>query len=270
MPKRRHQITKPQTKSAPATIERAKRRTYHRATERAAFAGELSKQMRIHNDTPRGLWRAAKATKRHHAECLLKAWINGGTIPATAKSFRLLEWIEKRYGLPTGHFKAILLPETPTELAIKSVAPVEQLTMRWHLPADFDNRSSAERQNILCWIKQNVLTCSTEYGKYMRERTTRPFALRMPTMGDVPAQQDQISRFNLHGNEDNKECIWRERYELPAAPKALVKEIRSLIRFKRLPISPLGFNRYCRWSQHTASYRSWRDRGIATSWTTRC
>ena len=232
---------------------REKRNTDCRPRNQDGFAAELGRQIAIHGDTPAHLLKAIAKRREPHAKALITHWTQGKTKPRHPNSMRVLARIEKRYRLPDGYFRAILWPKSPRVEAVRSVTANQQHLMRWHLPQDFDARAPEKRTEILGWIERNVLTCSTDLGRFLQTTCYSRFSLRMPTICDVPAQERHIARFSQNAGHDD---VRRPRKPVRIeAPARLVAELTDLVAFKRAPLGLPGYSRNSGWSQYTASLR---------------
>jgi hypothetical protein len=81
----------------------------------------------------------------------------------SALSMAILGRIARRSRLPAGHFKALLphpgrggRPSAP-----EGCQRLEARRLAWHLPDDFGNRSPAHRNEILEWVRTNIIAGTT-------------------------------------------------------------------------------------------------------------
>jgi len=222
---------------------------------KAAFAKELARQLKIHGDTGRALL-TSLAPDEAHAPNMFDRWIKDGKRPRTPSSFKLLNKLEKRYQLPTDYFRLILLPETPTEEVIGQIPSGQRQNARWHLPKNFDTRPPSERKTIVRWLEKNVLQGATEYGAYQRTATKDRYMLRLPDIHDVPAREIYIDRIGFSAREVSSRGRKLISYSHSiGAPAQLVRELTSLVRFKRSQIAPSGMMRTTGWGQYSAFKR---------------
>lgn len=49
---------------------------------------------------------------------------------------------------------------------VAGVTPSERRRIFWHRPEDFDNRSPTEREEILTWIREVIISGSTDYRRF--------------------------------------------------------------------------------------------------------
>ena len=251
--RRKSNHTKDNALPARAEIHRERRFSDLRPHNKAGFAAELGKQIALHDETPVPLLKAITKSRESYAQGVIRHWVQGKTIPRNPSSFRLLTRIERRYGLPADYFRSILWPESPKDRAIRSVTANQQHIMRCHLPADFDKRLAEQRTEILGWVRENVLSGSTEFGRYCRQACASRYVLRLPTIGDVPAQARFISRFCRNAGEDNEAPVPSRPIGTVEAPPHLIAESTKLVEFKRAPLALPGYSRNSGWSQYTAS-----------------
>ncbi|CAH0496378.1 hypothetical protein [Novosphingobium sp. CECT 9465] len=183
----------------------------------------------------------------------LLQWAAGKKTPTTVKSLGILSRIERRYGLPSGYFKAKLptISRAPSgHRKLLGLTPSEQRRFAWHLPDDFDRRPARERAEILEWVRTVVISGATDYRRYQAEASKHRYAIRFPGItGRKPGVQRSLEpedgRFR-----DQVEC------ELETAsadaPRALAAEMAQLIRFKTATLTDIGFQRSGVWNGSTA------------------
>jgi hypothetical protein len=223
---------------------------------RQKFAKSFSAAMKAHGEDHLSLFKAVQQEGVAHSRDILVRWASGRNVPRVPASFELLRRIEIRYDLPEGYFRKILKPESPRGDAIKSVTRSEQHLVKWHLPANFDDLPSAERARIFEWIQQNVLACSTEFGRYMKRTCEKRYRLRFRKLGDMQIKGAWIDRYTVNAGH----LKGRPGGSLPdpeaEAPPQLVQELEDLVTFKRSTFALPGYQRYAGWSESTAEYRA--------------
>jgi hypothetical protein len=238
--------------ATPGMTAREYRHAPRREIRQKAFARELSRQLKLHGDGHGAtIIKAISTRDDRYSDTLFTKWITLKTRPRNPESFKLLNRLEKRYRLPKDYFRSILLPNTPTESAVASVTPNQRYIVRWHLPTDFNTRSPAQQEQILNWIRGNVLTGTTDFGIYQRGITGQRYGLRFPAIHDIPEQEHFIGRYRVNVGEDT----WHKHPKygpLNEAPRQLINELTELIRFKRPTIAPSGTMRTTGWTQTTA------------------
>jgi hypothetical protein len=119
--------------------------------------------------------------------------------------------------------------------------------IRWHIPPDFDSRSEAERQQIIDWLRANILPGNTEYGQYVHQAAHLKYALVFPTLAH-----------SLGGHKLKRTPSGRSRAvqkamtaRNPRAPERLAKEISDLAKFNTALLPPIGYLRRRMWRHPT-------------------
>jgi len=135
------------------------------------------------NYTAKSLLEACGIEPTFNLKSLINWWRSGLSGPQRGKSLNLLESIERHFELPVGHLSNLLRRSSSALFQeIKERYVSMHYVIKWHIPADFDERSESERQQIVDWLRENILPCNTEYGKYMREANLLKYALVFPTL----------------------------------------------------------------------------------------
>jgi hypothetical protein len=207
------------------------------------FAVVLDMHMAASGHTEASLLTAVHEKPCHNAIYALRNWRTGQTRPRVGKYLDLLEKVEKHFGQPEGRLAYMVgIRGTKLYRSIKNAYATHLQTVRWHLPDDFDQRSEAERREILSWISRNILPGSTEYGKYQSSNSRTKFSVVFPTL---PRRLGGRAWMGAVWNKFPSGCTVR-------APKQLVREIRNLLAFKTALLPPKGFKRARRWAETTA------------------
>jgi len=215
-----------------------------------AFKFALNSLMAQFGDSSQSL-----ADKISGHDCQLGAgaltyWKTGRGVPRNSSSNRaMLKKIEQHYQLEDGFLTSLIKsPDTPTRLVLKSVPVSFRTIMKWHLPADFDRRPEGERAEILGWIKQNVESSSTAYGRYQSKATRIGFAIVFP---DIEASKGgRNPRFWSYDPEPQRKT---GEFGTVKAPPALSQEMKELIDLKTASLPPIGKRRYLRWGSENAA-----------------
>lgn len=223
-------------------VDQAKLPKKYRYSRRdiSAFHKAFKIHMQRCGDTLETLLAAAeKSAPKVHVLSIV-GWVQAKAAPRSKKAFVWFNWLERRYGLSEDYFRSKLYGSVDSHLNIalrRRKGPACSL-LRWHLPADFNQRSVREREKIVQWISDNILPCSTDYGRYISRVCNQPFALRFPaiiakgkrrpagTLSDEPALVD--------------------------APRGLSAEVADMVKFKTETFTALGFERNSRWKGVTA------------------
>lgn len=218
--------------------------------EPATFHESLALHMQRHADTYWGLWRAIVRPKERFDRTTLQSWTAGRRAPRSATSFEMLSRIEDRYRLPTGHFRA-LLPHPARAVAghkLAGIAPAEQRRLAWHLPDDFNSRSTKERGEIVEWVRTHIITGSTEYRRFQAEAMKHRYAIRFPAItgrkrSPKPAPEAMA--------DEDPEAL-SAAYD---APPRLNDEMQRLVSFKTATLTEIGYQRNGVWGEETSSQK---------------
>lgn len=233
------------------------RATYKRNTpyQLNAFQSALNYQMRMHQDSSTSLARAIRRSGEPDKAATLAHWKTGKSVPRRHASYTVLKRIERRYGLQVGYLSALISqPEKATKLALAGVRPSLRSIFCWHLPEDFECRSSSDQREIVKWIYANVMASTTEFGRYQKKATRYGFGIVFPQLtSNYVEKTSRASTASQPGNKRGHRKI--------KAPGALAKEMKSLVAFKTSTLPPLGYCRSLRWGAHTA-FKSVRDYGL--------
>lgn len=213
------------------------------------FAIVLDTLMAAHNCSEPQLLKAIGKRRDQKAIDSIRRWRKGQSRPRTGNYLNLLEKIERQFEVPVGRLanlagaRASVFYRTTKNLHIAS-----QQLIRWHMPDDFDLRLESERQEIMDWIKANVLPCGTAFGKYQSKNNRNKFAIVFPNipralggrswMGHRLKRRDLVEKFKLNGT-------------VPA-PARLEREMLRVVTFHTSSLPPKGFRRRKRWTKATA------------------
>jgi hypothetical protein len=207
----------------------------------ASFHKALNSHMQRCGDTPKPLIAAAiLAGLKIHEQSIL-GWLRSKNAPRSHKSFAFLKWLEWRYGLPEDYFRTKLCgpPNGHLNVALRRRSGHARSQLRYHLPDDFEQRSPEDRQEVIRWIEQNILPCSTDYGKYLKKVCNEPFALRFPEIIAKGPRRREKSASTNHAPP------------VTIAPERLSRELAKLVKFKTAEFTEIGFQRTARWSPIT-------------------
>jgi hypothetical protein len=227
--------------------------------EPASFAEALSLHMKRHGDTCGTL---CKAMSKAHARldvATIRHWVKGSKSPRTVESLAVLASIERRYRLPKSYFKARLPhpSRSATGHHMDDIGAAERRRLAWHLPDDFDQRSSQEQADILAWIRQNIVSGGTEYRRYQARAMKQRFAVRFPDLIAAGASLDKPP-LETQSDEDEDVPNLDDAVQVRAtitAPPPLAREMASLIRFKTATLTDMGFQRNGVWGEATAQQK---------------
>lgn len=211
----------------------------------SCFADALRHHMAGHGDTIGALHRAIAQDGAALSVATLFAWCRGSTSPRGPRSRAALQAIERRYRLPPGYFESRHTDRTPNQGKAEqvSISQSERRRLAWHLPADFERRSSRERDEILAWVRTVVISGATDYRRYQADAMKTRYALRFTGLsvrrskgGLVPLDAARHSR-------------------LADAPERLRDEMGELLRFKTATLAERGLKRSGTWNAETAAQK---------------
>lgn len=184
----------------------------------------------------------------------LLQWASGKKRPTSVASLQILSRIEARYRLPSGYFRTKLIDNTRAPSGHKSLAGVsasERRRLAWHLPHDFDSRTAAERDEILAWVRDVVISGATDYRRYQAEAAKVRYAIRFPALTKRKALRQQAGRHEDAAREGGDADIDLAHAAIDA-PAPLADEVKELVRFKTSILTDIGFQRNGVWNEQTA------------------
>lgn len=111
---------------------------------------------------------------------------------------------------------------------------------RWHLPSDFDQRTTDEQNQITIWVKENTLSSTTDFGKFLSRVSKERYAILFPNILRTRKHTPAISLPKIPSVTGNLR-----------APPALSDEMEKLLEYHTSTLSPAGFKRYMRWKSQT-------------------
>jgi hypothetical protein len=217
--------------------------------EPSSFQAALDLHMRRHKDSSQGLARALKKGREELHAKTFSNWRAGRKAPRTLQSLAILGRIERRYRLPSGYFKSKLPhpARAATGHALADVNLAEQRRLSWHLPDDFDTRTSIEQTEILNWVRNVVLSGATDYRRFHARIVKQRFAVRFG-MSHVTRQEPE-EPLEAGASEDAVES------RVIDAPPALAEEMASLVRFKSSTLCDAGYQRNGVWNEQTVAQK---------------
>ncbi len=83
-------------------------------------------------------------------------------------------------GLPEGYFVAKMggAERAPGDFKLDEIAPAERRRLAWHLPDDFNRRPRSEQTQILDWVRNVIVSGSTDYRRYQAAMMRQRYAVR--------------------------------------------------------------------------------------------
>ena len=169
------------------------RRSHNKS--RKIFSRVLRKEMRRHHNSIISLLADIERSQNQPNYTSVRKWLLGLTVPRTRNSLEFLRRVERRYELPSGHFKTAIAkadPKRKRTLSLRKYCDKEAFA--WHLPADFEKRSKREREEIERWIAENVLGGCTAFGRYQRQASKSIYAISFSFFGPGRNNGDDYSR----------------------------------------------------------------------------
>lgn len=217
------------------------------------FHEALTLHLERHGDTSSHLAKALAAQGWSIEGSTVRQWAIGAKIPSQIRSLQILGAIEHRYQLKPGYFKAKLPPSSRAAAGhrkLTGIAEAERRRLAWHLPDDFDRRSAKEREAILQWVRNVVISGATDYRRFQAEAMKHRYALRFPGL------QNQRGQTWPGAQTEYGEPAADVELELAAsaleAPRALALEMSELLRFKTATLTDIGYERSGVWNDQTA------------------
>lgn len=218
------------------------------------FPSALALHMRRHGDSCWQLCRSIVKPEEAFDRKTVQSWLSSENSPATLESFEILRRIERRYRLPVGYFRSKLLAtnrSTRSLRKLEGVSTAERRRLAWHLPEDFDLRSTEERQEIIDWVRRVIISGTTDYRKYQAAAMKHRFAVQFPGL---------LDQGNGHKSYQSKsQSLDQGRPSAGGgnlcAPPHLMEEMRELMAFKRSTLTRVGYQRTGVWGEETASQK---------------
>ena len=213
------------------------------------FSQTLDATMRERGHTAAHLRRMLERAGEQVELSTLRSWQTGRKAPATADSLRQLGVIEEHYSLSKGSLKEGL-PHRSRAIKGHAVAGISSAEMRrlaWHLPDDFGERSVAEQETILEWVRTRIIAGSTDYRRFQAAAMKHRYAVKFPGLyaDEPPCDEDQDE------SEKDPDLAQARR----VAPRELALEMGQLLAFKTSTLTAPGYQRRGVWGEETASQK---------------
>ena len=217
--------------------------------EPSCFHEALSLHMRRHGDSYWKLSRAIVRPNEKFSRHTIQSWGSGDRVPRSLDSFEMLSRIERRYRLTEGYFRKLLPHQTraPAGHRLDGIAAAEQRRLAWHLPDDFNDRPAKERDQIVEWVRQNILFGSTDYRRYQAEAMKHRYAIRFPALTGRRPAKGLVQK----GEETDPDTLSAAM----DAPPSLAKEMAELVAFKTATLTTIGFRRNGVWGEETSAQK---------------
>ena len=227
-------------------------------TEVAMFKDALALHMERHGDSCGGLFRAVVRPDEKFDLKTIASWKKGLKSPRSLSSLGILERIERRYRLPAGYFKSKL--PNPSRAAtghvVRGISPSERRRLAWHLPDDFDLRPQPEKDEILYWVRNVVVSGATDYRRFQAKAMKQRYAVRFSGAHAprVPADRSLESMDAIEEELISDDAGVEVTSTIPAPPR-LDAEMAGLISFKTSTLTEVGFSRSGVWGEETAQQK---------------
>lgn len=207
------------------------------------FGAALHLHARRHGETVYHLFDALVRPEDGVNRSTLISWGRGAKVPRAAISLEILGRVERRYRLPQGYFAAKVGPRhsAPGDFKIEGSSSSERRRLAWHLPDDFNRRSSAEQAEILAWVRRVIVSGSTDYRKYQTAALRHTYSLRFGCVA-APVRTSTAARK-------------RSDTGVLLAPAVLDGEMEELLRFKTSTFAAFGMQRTGVWGPETADQK---------------
>ncbi|MFN3574483.1 MAG: hypothetical protein ACK4TR_13235 [Phenylobacterium sp.] len=217
----------------------------------SSFHEALDLHMRRFGETSRDLHAAIRRPGDTLNQTTISAWRRGAKAPRSVESLAVLNRIERRYGLARGYFKAKLPhpSRSATGHQLLGCSAAERRRLAWHLPDDFDARDPSEQEDILRWVRETVVSGSTEYRRFQAAAMKTRYAVRFP---QAPTPDD----LDPEDEEPREPPDLESASGVVPAPPALSAEMSRLLAFKTSTLTALGFQRNGVWGAETAAQRT--------------
>lgn len=211
----------------------------------SAFQVAFDAELRTRGETVAALRRTLAAAGFEIEYSTLRMWRLGLKAPAHTESLAVLTFVERRWGLPEGYFRA-RLPHPSRALKghqISAIGCAERRRIAWHLPDNFDELPLTKQEEILEWVRQVVVAGATDYRRYQAAAMKHRFAVRFPEHQKVR----KVTAGDLEGRPAGGGTI--------IAPPQLAAEMSDLLTFKTATLTKLGYRRRGVWGPETASQK---------------
>lgn len=173
----------------------------------------------------------------------LISWGRGAKAPRSAISLEILKRIERRYRLPEGYFAGKMggTDRAPGDFNLDDVTPAERRRLAWHLPEDFNRRPRSEQAEIVEWVRNVIISGSTDYRRYQTAMMRQRYAVRF-ACASGPRRKSLIATAEGESGIIN-------------APKRLNDEMAEILRFKTSTFAAFDLQRNGVWGEETASQK---------------
>jgi len=208
-----------------------------------SFGEALRLHAARHGETVYHLYNAVVRPEDGVHRSTLIAWGRGTKAPRSVISLEILQRIERRYRLPVGYFAGKMggSHRAPGDFDLEEIAPAERRRLAWHLPEDFNRRPRSEQAEILDWVRNVIISGSTDYRRYQTAMIRQRYAVRF-ACASGPRRKSSIATAEGESGIIN-------------APKRLNDEMSEILRFKTSTFAAFGLQRNGVWGEETASQK---------------
>ena len=211
--------------------------------EPSNFGAALRLHSKRHGESIYHLFNAVVRTEDGVKRSTFVGWGQRITAPSSPISLEILRRIERRYRLPERYFSGVskAVIAGPVSCELDEMTPAERRRFVWHLPDDFRRRPRTEQAEILSWVRNVIISGSTEYRRYQAAAMRQRYAVRFHC---AASPQRKYSRSSSSDPSDMLD-----------APKRLNDELVELLRFKTSTFAAFGQQRNGVWGPETASQK---------------
>ncbi|WP_460074532.1 hypothetical protein [Roseibium sp. ROS1] len=211
--------------------------------EPSNFGAALRLHSKRHGESIYHLFNAVVRTEDGVKRSTFVGWGQRITAPSSPISLEILRRIERRYRLPEGYFSGVseAVQGSPVNCELDEMTPAERRRFVWHLPDDFRRRPRTEQAEILSWVRNVIISGSTEYRRYQAAAMRQRYAVRFHW---ATGSQRKFSR--------SSSC---DPSDIVDASKRLNDELAELLRFKTSTFAAFGQQRNGVWGPETASQK---------------
>ncbi|MFN3132436.1 hypothetical protein [Roseibium sp.] len=211
--------------------------------EPSDFGAALRAHSKRHRESIYYLYNAVVRTDDGIKRSTFVGWGRRNTAPTSIIGREVLRRIERRYRLPAGYFSKIGSAPSGTTISceLDELTPAERRRLVWHLPDDFRRRPRAEQDEILSWVRDVIISGSTEYRRYQAAASRQRYAVRFKCSSKP---QTKVS----NNRPSDKSYV-------VDAPRHLNDEMFELLQFKTTTFATFGKQRNGVWGTETASQK---------------
>ncbi|SHM73412.1 hypothetical protein [Roseibium suaedae] len=211
--------------------------------EPSNFGAALRLHSKRHAETVYHLYNAVVGVDDDVKRSTFVGWGRRISVPGSPTSLKILRRIEHRYCLPEGYFSGIseAVVESPVSCELDEMTPAERRRLVWHLPDDFRQRPRTEQDEILSWVRNVIISGSTDYRRYQAATLRQRYAVRFNCAASPRRKVPATRSSDPSGIVD--------------APKRLNDEMAELLRFKTSTFAAFGQQRNGVWGTETASQK---------------